>query len=65
MSLWVGLQKTGTKTEHFRWRGDYSAAALDGMRKRMCFLSIKSCKPILVVTQNKNMNLKVSIIGLL
>ena len=30
------------------------------MRKLMCFLTIKVCKPILVVTQNKIMNLKIS-----
>ena len=29
----------------------------------MCFLSTKACKPILVVTQNKIMKLKMSILS--
>ena len=35
------------------------------MRKRMCFLSTKACKPILVVAQNKIMNLKMSMFPLI
>ena len=31
---------------------------LDRMRKLMCFLSINTCNPNLVVTQNKVMSLK-------
>ena len=34
----------------------YSDAALDSMRKLTCFLIIKACKPILVVTQIKIIN---------
>ena len=51
-----GLKDTRAKTEHFRQRGEYSAAALDSMRKLLYFLSIKSCKAILVMTKNKIMN---------
>lgn len=32
---------------------EYRAAAVDSMKKPMCFFSIKACKPILVVAQNK------------
>lgn len=37
---------------------EYSAAALDSTRELVCFLSTKSCKPIIEVTQIKMMNLK-------
>ena len=35
---------------------------LDSMRKLVCLLSIEACKPILVVTQNTIIKLKISII---
>ena len=35
----------------FPTEGEYGAIALDRLRKLMCFLSIKECKPILVVTK--------------
>ena len=61
-----GLKETGAKTEtEFQTEGEYSSAALDSVRKSMCFLSTKACKPILVLTQNKIINLKISIISLL
>ena len=31
---------------------EYRAAALDRIRKLVCFLSTKACKPIMVVTQS-------------
>lgn len=34
-------------------RGGWKAAAVDSLRELMCFWSIKVCKPILLVTQNK------------
>lgn len=42
--------------------GKYRAAALDNIRKLMRFMSIKVCKPILLVTQNEIMHLKMNII---
>ena len=47
-----GLKGTGAKTV---FQTD-NTAALNNMRELMCFLSIKACKPILVVTKNKIMN---------
>lgn len=41
---------------------EYSAAALDSTRELVCFLSTKSCKPIIEVTQIKIMNLKMRLI---
>ena len=41
--------------------GEYNATPLDSMTKRMCLLSNKAFKPILVVAQNTIMNLKISI----
>ena len=48
-------QGTGAKTERFRQRGKYGTAALDSLRELVC---IKACKPPLVVTQNKDKDLK-------
>ena len=52
-----GLKETGAKTEHFRQRGNSVL-----QRKLMWFLSIKSCNPILIVTQNTILNLEICII---
>lgn len=49
----------------FQTEGQYNAEALDSMRKLMLFLSIETCKAILVVSQNTITNLKVSIICVL
>lgn len=45
----VWLKETGARTGHLR-QGVSNAAALDSVRKRMCFLR---AKPIQVVIQNK------------
>ena len=37
----------------FQTEGEYRAVASDSMRKLMCFMSVKACKPVI-------MNLKVS-----
>ena len=42
----------------FQTEGEYRAAALDSMRKRLCFLSTEACNHIVVVTQNTIVNLK-------
>lgn len=54
------LNETSTKTEHLdrRWLG---AATMDSMRKIVCFLNIKACEHFLVDTQNKYMNLKMTL----
>lgn len=48
----------------FRQRGN-TAAAIDGMRKLMCFLNIKVCKSSLVIPQNAIVKPKMSIICLI
>lgn len=49
-------QGTSGQTE-----GEHCAAALGSMRKLMHFLNIRACKDIFGVSQNKTMNLKMSI----
>ena len=43
LGIWkgAGLIEIGAKAD-----GEYRAAALDSMRKRMCVVSIKACKPV-------------------
>ena len=56
----LGIQvETGAKTA-FQTEERCSAATTASTRKQMCFLSTQTCKPILVVTQDKIMNLKMS-----
>ena len=62
----LAIQEVGLKIQELRqsvsdWR-EYRGAAVDSMRKLTCFLNIKACKTILIVTQNKMMNRKMSII---
>ena len=45
----------------FKTEGESSDAAEDSVRKLMCFVSTQAFKPILIVTQNKIMKLKMSI----
>ena len=52
------------------WEGGFKGTERFGqmentMMKLMCFLSIKACKLILLVKQNKIRNLKMSIIRIL
>ena len=47
----------------FQTEREYNAAALDNMRKQMCILRIKACEAILIVLENKIMNLKMSIMS--
>ena len=44
----------------FRQRVKRGAAAMSVMRQIMCLLNIEACKPVLVETQTKSMNLKMS-----
>ena len=53
--LGEGLKDSGAKTAHFKLRG---TTVLDSMRKRRCFGGIKPRKPVLGMTQNKIINLK-------
>ena len=64
----LGIQDGELKKEELKQKAfqkEERAAALDSMRNPMCFSSTKACKPILVVTQNKTMNLKMATIRLL
>ena len=49
-----GLKETGARIGVFQSEGGHSDAELDSLRKLLCFLRIKACKPILLVTQIKS-----------
>lgn len=40
----------------FQTEGEYRTAALDRIRKQMCFFSVKICKPIPVLTHYESEN---------
>ena len=60
MGLKKKKKKTGAKTV-FQTEGGIQSCSTGQFEKIGVFLSTKACKPILVVTQNKCMNLKMSI----
>ena len=55
LGIWGRGLKTRAIAEHFKLRG---TTVLDSMRKQRCFGGIKPRKPILAMTQNKIINLK-------
>lgn len=59
-----GLKETGAKNRALQTEREFIAASLD-RRKLMSSFSIKTCKPILAVTKDTIMNLKISITCLL
>ena len=57
--VWELADRSRLDTVFVRWplraihtEEEYRAAALDSMRKLMCFLSIQACKPIQVVNEH-------------
>ena len=61
-TYYIFLGGAGAALGCFRQKVKRGAAAMCVMKQMMCLLNIEACKPVVVDTQTKSMNLKISVI---